>query len=336
MPIQERQLPGEFELIAEYFAPLSEGFSGAYGLLDDAATISPALGCDLVVKTDAIVGGVHFHADDPADLVARKALRVNLSDLACKGAVARAYMLGLILPSTVTTKWLSAFSEGLAADQQQYGVHLIGGDTNTTQGSLTIAVTAFGEVPQGRMLRRNGAEAGDLIFVTGTIGDAALGLRTLRGELPTLKPQAASSLISRYRLPQPRVDIGPQLLNVATATIDVSDGLIADLQHICDVCGLAAVVESKKVPLSPAAGLAIATKPDLLAVALTGGDDYEILFTAPPDAVRELSRLAQSSCVPLTMIGRMEKPSPEAGNQVLVRGSDDALSQYAQRGWTHF
>lgn len=331
---QNSRLPGEFELIAKYFAPLSEGYPGAFGLLDDAAIISPSKGHDLVAKTDAIVAGVHFHANDPADLVARKALRVNLSDLAGKGAIARAYMLDLILPETTTTAWLSAFAGGLAADQREYGVHLIGGDTNATPGALTIAVTALGEVPKGRMLRRSGARAGDLIFVTGTIGDAVLGLKALAGELPTLKAEA--SLLARYRLPQPRVETGPLLLDVATATIDVSDGLLADLEHVCEVSEVSAVIESQKVPLSPAARQALIDDPTLAATTLAGGDDYEILFTAPPVAVSRIDQISQSSGTPITAIGRVEKTSRDIESRVRVLGPDGTPLKFANKGWTHF
>lgn len=336
MSEKDRQLPGEFELIAKYFAPLADGFPGAFGLLDDAAVFACSAGHELVAKTDAIISGVHFNADDPADLVARKALRVNLSDIACKGAIARAYMLDLILPPSATEDWLSAFAKGLAADQREYSVHLIGGDTNATSGPLTIAVMALGEVPQGQMLRRNGARAGDLVFVTGTIGDAALGLRALRSEPPALTADMSSFLIDRYRLPQPRLNVGPQLLDVATATIDISDGLVADLQHICDVSALAAVIHSENVPLSSAARQTIAANPDLLSVALTGGDDYEILFTAPPDAVSRLDRLAQSSGVPLTAIGHLEEALPDIGNRISVLDSRGATLRFHNKGWTHF
>ena len=252
-------LPGEFELIARYFAPLAKGFPGAYGLLDDAAVITPAAGHELVAKTDAIVGGVHFLPEDPPDLVARKALRVNLSDLAAKGAIARAYMLDLMLPKRSVEAWIAGFAHGLAQDQDEYGVHLIGGDTDSTPGPVTIAIMAFGEVPTGRIIRRGGARPGDTIFVTGTIGDAALGLEVLRGRLPELDTASAGFLVDRYRLPLPRVTVGPQLIGLATAALDVSDGLIADLGHICEVSDLTAIVEAPRVPLSPAARAAIET-----------------------------------------------------------------------------
>ena len=279
--MSKRSLPSEFELIERYFAPLARAFPGAYGLLDDAAVISPASGNELVAKTDIIVGGVDFLPDAAADLIARKGLRVNLSDLAAKGATPRAYLLDLVLPETVDEAWIAAFVAGLARDQAEYGVHLIGGDTSSTSGPITIAVSALGEAPIGRIIRRGGAQPGDSVFVTGTIGDAVLGLAALRAALPALDAASAAFLVDRHRLPQPRVALGPQLIGVATAAIDVSDGLVADLRHICAVSRLSAVVEARSVPLSPAARVAIAGDPQRLATALTGGDDYEILFTAP-------------------------------------------------------
>lgn len=315
-------LPGEFELIERYFAPLARGFPGAYGLRDDAAVIAPAPGHELVAKTDAIIAGVHFLPDDPPELVARKALRVNLSDLAAKGAIPRAYMVDLMLPRTLDEAWVAAFARGLAEDQDEYAVHLIGGDTDSTPGPVTIAVMAFGEVPAGRMIRRAGARAGDTIYVSGTIGDAALGLEALRGALPGLDARVAGFLAGRYRLPQPRVALGARLAGLVSAAIDVSDGLVADLGHLCEASQLAAVVESSRVPLSPAAQAVLAARPELIGTVLTGGDDYEILFTAP----------AQAPGVPGTPIGRME--AAPAGVTVLDRrGQRLAL---ARAGWSHF
>ncbi len=329
-------LPGEFELIARYFAPLAAGFPGAFGLLDDAAVIAPLPGHELVAKTDAIVGGVHFLPDDPPDLIARKALRVNLSDLAAKGAIPRAYMLDIMLPRTVTEDWIAAFAGGLAQDQDAYGMHLIGGDTDSTPGPVTIAIMAFGDVPAGRMLRRGGARTGDTVFVTGTIGDAALGLEVLRGESAHLDAEAATFLVDRYRLPRPRVTLGPRLVALASAAIDVSDGLLADLRHICEVSELAAVIEASRVPLSAAVRAALAANPERITTVLTGGDDYEILFTAPSAALDELTELSQTLDVPITAIGRVE--SPPIGRKARIRvldGSGKALG-FDRSGWTHF
>jgi thiamine-monophosphate kinase len=329
-------LPGEFELIARYFAPLARGFPGAYGLLDDAAVISPASNNELVVKTDTIVAGIDFPCGDPADLVARKALRVNLSDLAAKGAIPRAYLLDLILPKTVEEAWVAAFAAGLAHDQAEYGVHLIGGDTSSTSGPVTITITAFGEAPIGKIIRRGGAIVGDTVFVTGTIGDAALGLALLTDPPPAQAASSAAFLIDRYRLPVPRVGLGPRLIGIASAGLDISDGLVADLRHLCDVSGVSAVIEAGAVPLSPAARLAMAGHPERLATALTGGDDYEILFTAPQGMATRIGELSRSTGVPITRIGRLT--ALPAGDRPSVQVLDDSGRplNLISEGWTHF
>jgi thiamine-monophosphate kinase len=330
------KLPSEFELIARYFAPLARGFPGAYGLLDDAAVITPGPGSELVVKTDAIVAGVDFSPTARAELVARKALRVNLSDLAAKGARPRAYLLDLVLPERIDEAWIADFAAGLARDQGAYGVHLIGGDMSSTSGPITVAVTALGEVPAGRIIRRGGAQPQDMIFVTGTIGDAALGLSAVRGALPALDAESAAFLKDRYELPQPRVDLGPKLLDLATAAIDVSDGLIADLGHVCAVSRLSARLRASAVPLSTAARNAAAGDPRRLAAALTGGDDYEILFTAPSGAADQVSRLSEACGVPITAIGCMAAPSDGIRGQVLVLDDREAPLSLLTQGWTHF
>ena len=327
---------GEFELIARYFAPLAKGFPGAFGLLDDAAVIAPLPGHELVAKTDAIVGGVHFLLDDPPDLIARKALRVNLSDLAAKGAVARAYMLDLILPRTVTEEWVAAFARGLAQNQDAYRAHLIGGDTDSTPGPLTIAIMAFGDVPTGQMLRGGRARVGDTVFVTGTIGDAAFGLKVLRGTLAHLDAGAANLLVDRYRLPRPRVTLGPQLVGLASAALDVSDGLLADLRHICEVSELAAVIDAPRVPLSTAVRAALAISSESITTVLTGGDDYEILFTASPASLDRLTELSQTLGVPITAIGRMESTSVGKDDQITVLDVSGKRLTFEHGGWTHF
>jgi thiamine-monophosphate kinase len=326
----------EFELIARYFAPLARAYPGAYGLLDDVAVISPASGNELVVKTDTIVGGVDFLPDDPANLVARKALRVNLSDLAAKGAIPRAYLLDLVLPNTVDEPWIAAFVAGLAHDQAEYGMHLIGGDMSSTSGPITIAVTAFGEAPIGRIIRRGGAQRDDTVFVTGTIGDAALGLSVLRTTPSALDAASTAFLVDRYRLPEPRVTLGPQLIGIATAGLDVSDGLVADLHHICEVSRLSAVIEARSVPLSPAARAAMAGDPRCLATALTGGDDYEILFTAPPAATARIGELSRLYGVPITPLGRMTGVSGGEEPRVVVLDNLGQPLRLASEGWTHF
>jgi len=226
-------LPAEFDLIARYFAPLAAGAPGALGLLDDAALVDVSPGHRLVVTVDAVVAGVHFLADDPPDLIARKALRVNLSDLAAMGARPLGYFLAAAFADQ-DEPWLAAFAAGLAEDQASFGVALMGGDTVATPGPLTLAITAIGEVRSGRELRRSAAKAGDLIFVTGTLGDGALGLAALRGALPALSGAQRDFLARRYHLPEPRIDFGRALTEegLALCGMDISDGLGADLGHI--------------------------------------------------------------------------------------------------------
>ncbi len=321
---------GEFDRIARYLAPLAQGWPGAFGLSDDAAAITPSAGCDLIVTTDTMVAGVHFIGDEPAALIARKLLRVNLSDLAGMGATARCYTLNLALPSTLDDIWLADFTDGLAADQAQFAVALAGGDSVSIPGPLCLTVTAFGEVAHGAALRRGGARPGDRIFVTGTIGDGALGLRAARGALTGLDGTARDWLIDRYRLPQPRLDAGARLVGLATAGMDVSDGLVGDLGHIADVSGVAAVVDSDRVPLSEAAAKAIAGAPDLREAALTGGDDYELLFTAPADAGPAIAKASASLGLPMTEIGAIE-----AGSGVRVLDGQGRTMTFAAAGYTH-
>ncbi len=329
-------LRSEFELIARYFAPLTRGFPGACDLRDDAAVISPASGCELVVKSDVIVGGVDFLPDASAGSIARKALRVNLSDLAAKGAVPRAYLLDLMLPASIGETWLAAFAAALASDQAEYGVHLAGGDMSATPGPVAIAVTVFGETPLGRIIRRFDARAGDGVYVTGTIGDAALGLGVLRDGAAGLADDAAAFLLDRYHLPRPRVGLGPRLVGLATAAIDISDGLVADLRHLCEVSGLSGTIAAAAVPLSEAARAALALDARRRATVLGGGDDYEILFTAPPDSAARVAALARASGVAITAIGHVSAPA--AGERPGVRVLDESGQslQLAAEGWTHF
>ncbi len=315
---------------------MARAFPGAYGLLDDAAVIGPVPGNELVVKTDTIVASVDFPPETAPDLVARKALRVNLSDLAAKGALPRAYLLDLVLPASVDERWIAEFASGLRHDQAEYGIHLIGGDLSSTPGPVTIAVCALGEAPIGSIVRRGGARPDDIIFVTGSIGDAALGLDALRGALTGLDDDSRRFLLDRYRLPQPRVALGPGLIGVATAAIDVSDGLIADLRHLCEVSRVDAIVEARSVPLSPAARQVIAANPERLATALTGGDDYEVLLTAPPDAAERLGALARSAATPITPIGRITRSLQQDASRVLVLDPGGRAIPLSAEGWTHF
>ncbi len=278
---------GEERLIARHFAPLAR-HPGALALTDDAAFITPPAGCDLVLKTDAIVSSVHFFFDDPADLVARKALRVNLSDLAAKGAKPLGFLLSLAIPAELPPKWLAEFARGLAADAEEYACPLFGGDTDRSPGPIMISVAAFGAVPSGTMVKRSGARPGDAVMVTGTIGDAALALALRKGRAPgAWRPSAAEAehLRRRYLLPQPRNALAEAVRTHASAAMDVSDGLAGDLAKLCRVSGVTANIDIGRIPLSAAAVKALAAAPDLLSVALAGGDDYEVLLTLPPERV---------------------------------------------------
>jgi thiamine-monophosphate kinase len=321
----------EFELIARYLAPLSRKFPGALGLSDDAAVFTPTAGMDIVMTCDAIVEGVHFTPDDPPDAIARKALRVNLSDLAAKGAKPIAYLMTLALPQDLSEHWIPGFVAGLAADQTEFGVALAGGDTVMTPGPLWISITHFGEVPRGAMLRRGGAKPDDNLYVSGTIGDGLLGLLVVRGDIEGLSAVARKYVASRYRIPQPRVRLGPRLLGVASAAMDISDGLVADLGHLARVSGVSAVVEEALVPLSPAGRAAVKRHRDLLPRFLTGGDDYEILFTAPPSTASAIAALAKELDLPLTRIGAVK-----AGKGVTVLDAAGAPRTFEKPGWTHF
>jgi thiamine-monophosphate kinase len=270
----------EFGEIARLFRPLTRGAAGAFELMDDAAVIPARPGFDLVVTKDAIVEGVHFPAGEAADAIARKLLRVNLSDLAAKGADPFACFLAVAWTEAFKPADRERFAQGLASDLEAYGLSLMGGDTVSTPGPFTASLTALGWVPEGRMVRRAGAKPGDLVLVSGTIGDGALGLRAVRGEIE----DPDGHLAYRYRLPQPRLDLRDTLRAQATAAADVSDGLVADARHIAEASGVRIDLDLDRLPLSGAAATWLEGQADIRAalVALaTGGDDYEVVCTAP-------------------------------------------------------
>ena len=296
-------LPGEFELIRRYFAPLSG--PGSLSLADDAAILQPRPGWSMVATVDTVISGVHFLPEDPPDLVARKALRVNLSDLAAMGAEPVGYLLVTALPSATDEAWVARFAQGLAQDQAEFAIGLLGGDSAATPGPLTITITALGQIEAGRALLRSGASPGDRVYVSGTLGDGAFGLKIARGGGSGLEAAARAHLLERYRLPRPRLRLGRRLVGLATAALDVSDGLVGDLRHICEASKVGAAIEAVRVPLSPAARALIEAGEASLAEALTGGDDYELLFTAPTEAEPALARIAAELDLPLTRVGEI-------------------------------
>ena len=329
----DRPASGEDSLIARYFKPLATD-PGAFGLDDDAAVLK-AEGHDVVVTTDAIVEGVHFLPDDPPDTLARKALRVNLSDLAAKGATPAGFVLTLALRAADAT-WLAKFATALGEDAATFGCPLLGGDTVSTPGPLMISITAFGRIQQGKMVHRSGARAGDRIVVTGTIGDAALGLDILRGgKVATALGDDAGAkemLAGRYRIPQPRNAMAAAVRDHANAAMDVSDGLAGDLAKLCAASGVSAVIDAPRIPLSSAAAALLARGAVGLESLVAGGDDYEILCAIPQDRVEAFAEAAHLAGVAATLIGTII-----AGNMAPrfldAEGRDIALQRLS---YSHF
>ncbi len=320
---------GEFERVRRFFAPLAG--PGGLGLLDDAAIVDCRAGQRLVVTADAIVAGVHYLPDDPPDLIARKLLRVNLSDLAAMGARPLYYLLTTALPTALGPDWLAEFTRGLAEDQRRFGIDLLGGDSVATTGPAVLSLTAIGEVAAGMEVRRNDARAEDLVWVSGTIGDAFLGLALLRGAYPQLASEYRTGLIGRFQVPEPRVDLGCRLAGIAHAMIDISDGLIADLGHICETSRVAAVVELASLPLSPPARVIVDGEPGVRTTLAAGGDDYELLFTAPARLTKAIDDLSSVLGLPVTRIGRIEP-----GEGVRLVDAEGRTIPVVESGYRHF
>ncbi len=321
---------GEFARISKIFAPLTAGSPGAFGLTDDAAIIQPRAGYDLVVTTDTLIAGVHFLTDDDPGAIAKKLLRVNLSDLAAMGARPIAYTLSIALPSNVEDAWLEAFAAGLAGDQAEFAVALIGGDSVAISGPVALTLTAVGDVVRGRALRRSGAKVGDIVLVSGTVGDAAAGLAVAKDGAAGLSEQDRRYLLRRYTMPEPRLALGRKLCGIAHAVIDISDGLVADLGHIADCAAVAIEIEAAKIPLSPAVRLAM--DGDIISMdgVLGGGDDYELAVTVPETARNVMSVFERSLALPLTEIGRVHD-----GAGVHVLGPNGIDITPTKKGYTH-
>lgn len=307
----------EFALIARHFRPLAG--PDALGLLDDAALLTPPPGQQLVLSADAMVAGVHFLPDDPPATIGRKLLRVNLSDLAAMGATPLGYLMTIALTAGTGDAWLADFAAGLAEDQREFGVAVLGGDTVATPGPLTLSLTILGQVPQGAALRRAGARPGDDLWVSGRIGDGLLGLRAARGETPD--PDGA--LARRYRLPEPRLALGVALRGLARACLDVSDGLLQDVSHLCRAGDCGAEVEAVLVPVSDA----MARVTELV----TGGDDYELLFAAAPADRAAIAAAGLATRTSVTRIGRFTRGLPH----VTLRDAKGADITPQRLGWSH-
>ena len=328
------RIENETELIQTYLAPLAAGFAGAFGLKDDGALIANEPGHDLVVTTDPVIAGVHFFATDRADDIAWKALAVNISDLAAKGAMPLGYTMALALPEAPEHAWMANFADGLRSAQTAFSCHLIGGDTDRTPGPLSISITAFGKVPSGQMVRRGSAAVGDHVFVTGTLGDAALGLEIHRpgsrfgGRLPAGE---RSFLAGRYLRPSPRVEMVPLLRAFASAALDISDGFVKDLARLAEPATSTVEVLAKRLPVSPAAGKLLLGDASLWAPVVSGGGDYEIVFSIPPDRLPAFREAVRKVPVQVSEIGVLA-----AGQGVAVIGLDGRAIGAASGGYDHF
>ena len=330
--------PGEFSLIERYFAPLATS-AGAANLQDDAAVFTPDAGCDLVVTKDMLVAGVHFFENDPPFDVAQKALGVNLSDLAAKGAEPKGYLLGLGLSKDISEAWVAEFCRGLKLVQNQFKIHLLGGDTISCPHGPLLSITAFGQVPEGQAVRRNEAEAGAHLYVTGTIGDGALGLKLRLDEALAdkcgLSTDQRAFLLKRYLLPEPRVAAARALRDYAVAAMDISDGLIADLGHMCATSKVRAQVRLDDVPFSEASSAMIATDAAFREVAITGGDDYEILAAVMPENAAAFEAALQDAGLSCARIGELLAPdTSEPAISLSLKG--EAYALHGAGGFTHF
>ena len=335
MPRAPNDATDEEALIAEYWAPLAAGFEGSYGLEDDCATIEPPPGHELVVTTDALIEGVHFLPTADAADVAWKALAVNVSDLVAKGATPLAYVMSIALPR-LDREWLANFRTGLAAAQSAFGCPLAGGDTDRTPGPLAVSITAFGSVPKGRMVQRATAQPNDLVYVSGTIGDATLGLALRRD--PQLRASwnldeaACRFLEAKFSRPHPPVALAPVLLAYASAAMDVSDGLMKDFARLCRASEVGGRLEGARLPLSGPARSVVAAREDMLERLMSGGEDYEILACVPPANAGQFEQRAEQVHTRVTCIGAIETSA--AG--IAAIGVEGAPMHFTKTGWDHF
>lgn len=321
----------EFSLIEKYFAPLAKDFPGSFALKDDAALVTVPVGNQLVLTKDVITAGVHFLADDPPETIARKLVRVNISDLAAMRALPYAIMLATVFPDVIEEDWIARFAQGLAEDCREFGISLVGGDTTATPGPLTLSLTALGLVEPGKEMRRSGAQAGDFLCVSGTLGDAALGLYVAQGRLGGVPQETGDFLLDRYRIPQPRINLSLRLDDCVTSGMDLSDGLPGDVRHLCKASGLGATIDMDSLPLSSAACDVLSGHPDLWPVVANGGDDYELLVTISPEKMKKAEAIAAQLEIRLTRIGMM-RHEPEVTFHRKVEG--DVTSSLS--GYQHF
>ncbi|WP_135077799.1 thiamine-phosphate kinase [Terasakiella sp. SH-1] len=314
---------GEFEQIAQIMAPLAEKAEGAFALKNDAAVFHHDAGEEIVVTTDTLIAGVHFFETDEPELLAQKILGVNLSDLAAMGAKPAHYTLNASYPADITSDWIKRFAHGLHETQKRFNISLLGGDTTRTPGPLCFSLTAYGTVTKGKALQRLGARVGDLVCVSGTIGDAALGLLAMQNKIK----DESGWLAFRYQVPNARTALGQALVSVARSCLDISDGLITDMRHM----QVGMEIEQKAIPLSDAAQHAIAEDSSFFGQVLNGGDDYELLFSIAPDKAEQLTDIAEQTATKISIIGRITE-SPE----IRILQEDGQLYTDYPHGYRHF
>lgn len=328
-------LHSEEAIIQGFLAPLAAGAPGAFELKDDCATAAPSAGCEFVLKTDAIAEGVHFLATDRPEDIGWKALAVNVSDLAAKGATPVGYLMSLAFPTAPTREWMSGFASGLAQAQRAFGIHLLGGDTDRRPGPISITPAVFGEVPVGRMVRRATAQASDIVCVTGTLGDSGLGLRLQQdrtlADKWNLSASQAKYLRNRYLRPSPRLALRDSLLRHARASMDISDGLMKDLGRMCRASGIGARIDYTSLPLSDAFKAVRNADPAAAEASLFAGDDYEILTAIPPERMPQYKAEALVAGIEVTDIGMFTVPIT-----IQLRDSNDNEVQTSKSGWDHF
>ncbi len=320
----------EFTLIERYFAPLTHKVDGAFALTDDAAVLPASReGYDTIMTKDALVENVHFFAGTAADKLARKIMGVNLSDVASMGANPRYYLISAVINATVDEAWLALFAKELRVIQEEYGVVLVGGDTVKHDGALSFSVTMMGEVPKGKAVRRKGASTGDRIYVSGTIGDAALGL-TLLQQGNDREVAEFPFLVERYHVPCPRNVMAEIVCDYVVAATDVSDGLLADLQHICDVSNVGARVEEACIPLSDEARKCLVLYPQWRELIAVGGDDYELLMIVPEARADRFEAAMMAESLVVTRIGAVVD-----GQEVVLIDEEGNKKAVTKKGFSH-
>jgi thiamine-monophosphate kinase len=324
---------GETDIIQKYFAPLAKETPGAFGLKDDAGLIAHRKGMELVLTTDMIVEGIHFLKNASPRDIACKSLGVNISDLCAKGADPSVYLLSIALPDNPDPNWLKGLSEGFAGAQSDFGCSLLGGDTVHTPGPLALSITAVGYVPEGQMAHRSGAREGDSVYVTGTIGDAALGLALLQGaNVDHLSTEQVDYLTRRYWLPQPRLGAIPVIRSHSNSAMDISDGLVGDFAKLCAASNVGGILHAADVPLSDAANQWLSQEPDRLSDILTGGDDYELLISVSQENIIKFESDCASSGLQISIIGCISSRTED----VKVQGADGKALRFDHLSYNHF